>query len=239
MNLSRLSGRIVCSLGIGLGSFFLTPSAGASVIGAFWAFQPATNTAPDSAGPPYVTVNAETFNGTPTLAATGSVASPRSFASPLPGNYTDFEGTTWQAGRNMGWDSGSMGNTFTVTLDTTNVKDLQLRFDYRSTTGGITAFTGLAYSLDGGTTFTPIASVPGFTANSTWNVYTHDLSATDAIENKSSVILRWTLPTITSGTSFRMDNLEITGTLIPEPGTLALAGIGLTLLLARGRRRGA
>lgn len=237
MNRSRLS--VHALFGIAFASSLLLSHrpADGSVIGAFWAFQPETNTAADSAAPAYVTVNAETFPGTPTLAAAGS-ATPRSFGSPLPaGTFTDFAGTVWNPGRNLGWDAGSTGNSFSITLDTTNVENLQLRFDYRSTTGGITAVTELAYSLDGGSSFTPIASVPGFTANSNWLVYNHDLSAADAIENKSSVILRWTLPNIPNGTSFRMDNLQITGGLIPEPGSLALAGLGMILMTLRGRRR--
>jgi hypothetical protein len=186
------------------------------------------------------TVTAETFQGTPTLTYAGSSLSTSGGAS----TFTDYTGAIWLGsggsgtpGHSIGWNAGSTGNSFSVALDTTGFGDLQVGMSIRSFTGGLTGFASLEYSLDGGGAFVSSGLSQTFTSGSGYAASSYVLSSLTAIDNQASVILRWSLADIPSGTSVRIDNLQITASAIPEPSTTAAIAGGAAILVLGLRRR--
>lgn len=193
-------------------------------VGAYFAFQssqtdPGTNAATYSAR-----VTASTFPGSASFSATGSgLTNFQNFGS----SFTAFDGSEWLPGRCATWNanSGSTNNTWQVTLSTTDITDLAVRFKYRLNavkSGGslVTAFSSFQYRIGSGS----FINVPGgplaLTNNTSYdNTWTVDLSALTAIENQASVTLRWSLPDFDSinPTQLRMDDLQITGVSSAEP----------------------
>jgi len=221
--------------------FFAQISFGAIDPGtAFWSFQ--ATPAGTGAGNAFVqSVTVESFVGTPTFAFAGTLIRPGQNPASFSGgaNFTldsityAGDGTTGSVGNVAGWDSESSINSFSVNLATTGFEKFAVRLDYRSTaSGGLTAFTNFQYSLDG-TTFFSLGSPAGLTANSTFLGWSQNLAATTAIDNKPSVTLRWTLPAIPDETSFRLDNLLITSSPIPEPMAVVAGLLGASSLLRR------
>ena len=198
-------------------------AAQALAVGAYWAFQTEQDAGPTNAG--YSTfgnfseaVNVTNWaNGTPSFAYSGSRRTPfDNYGS----DYVAYDGPTWGRGKALGWNANagsSTGNSFQVTLDTTGVEDISVRFEYRlngvqSSAGLVTALSAFEYSVDGG----GFISVPGVSLvlnnNGTYNnEWSADLSAVTAIENAGSITLRWTFPDLiqTSGKQIRVDNLEL------------------------------
>ena len=200
-------------------------AAQALAVGAYWAFQTEQDAGPTNAG--YSTfgnfseaVNVTNWaNGTPSFAYSGSRRTPfDNYGS----DYVAYDGSTWGRGKALGWNANagsSTGNSFQVTLDTTGVEDISVRFEYRlngvqSSAGLVTALSAFEYSVDGG----GFISVPGVSLvlnnNGTYNnEWSADLSTATAIENAGSITLRWTFPDLiqTSGKQIRVDNLELVG----------------------------
>jgi len=205
----------------------------AQIYGAYWSFNDLTTTAWTTASP--------TVNTLPsaTLVRAGSALNNYNNTAVMgSATYTAFDSSSHifnqdsGARRSMAWDIGSTGNSFTLQLNTTGYKDFQVRLDYRRGAAGTspTAFDAFEYSLDSGITWIAISGYPALsTASNTYTAWSHDLSSLSAIENVSSVWLRWTFGTV-AGNNFRIDNVEITGQAIPEPGHAAM--VGLLILLA-------
>ncbi len=162
-------------------------------------------------------------------------------------SFVSFEGgTPWLGsggsstpGHSLAWNAGSTGNTFRFTLNTTGTQDLMIRLAVRSTGSGVgpAAFTSVTY--DNGTggpqTISPTL-YSGFTSGTgAFSVWTADLSTLTAVNNQASVTFQWTIPTLNSNTSFRVDNIQLTA--VPEPSTYALLGLGLAAAVIVGRRR--
>ena len=61
----------------------------------------------------------------------------------------------------------------------------------------------------------------------------------DVIENQPSVKLRWAFEDLGSSPqeSVRIDNIQASAIVVPEPGTIALLGLGGLALVAISRRR--
>lgn len=186
----------------------------------------------------HVVVTAETFPGTPTLTSTGSENLLSTFQS-TP--FTAYNSIAYGAGAALAWNPGSTVNSFTLNLDMTHLEDLKIRLDYRGTSSvGFTQFSAIEYSLNNGASYNSAVSSPTLTMNSNiLNLTTSqlDFSSVGAIEDQSSVLIRFSMPDVPSGNSFRIDNLQIQATTIPEPGTLALVGVALAALLLFNRRR--
>lgn len=205
---------------------------------AFWSF----DTAADGNGSFSSIVTASTFASTPTLSITGSSLV---IGGAGGATFTAFDASTWQAsgtgatpGHSMGWLSGSTGNHFDVTLNTTGLSSLQVRMDIRSFTGGLTQFSSLTYSLDGGSTFVSSGLTETFsTTTSAYTPKSYSLSSLTEIDNQSSVILRWSLADTTQ--SLRIDNLQITAmTAVPEPAASGvMAGMATILAVVYFRRQ--
>ena len=118
-------------------------------------------------------------------------------------------------------------------IDTTGYQGLIMSFVIRSTNTGFIE-NNLSWSVDGGTTFTEFGTFWG--GNATWPVLSFNLSDYTELDNRSNVIMRFTMGSATSTLgSTRIDNMKFAGGIIPSPGTLAL--LVLTGLSARRRRR--
>lgn len=204
-----------------------TPTAPAAVF-AYWSFQtedPETFT---------TVVTNETFPGLPLLTRTGSTDN-----NAGTGFSNPEDGVNYSAGRAMFWTS--VASTFTLSLDTTGLTDLNIRMDIRSAESGAgtrtEGFTSVEYSLNGGTDYTLIAGIPpfGITSNN-FNAYSIDLSALDAIENQANVLLQFSLPEQNNPnfSNVRIDNLLVTA--VPEPASMVLVALAGGTLLFRRRR---
>lgn len=214
-------------------TFFAVTSSRAAVLYSFWSFD--TFTSGDGAFTTAVT--AETMPGTPTISYAGS-----SLLSSGGSTFTAFNGTTWTGsngsatpGHSLGWSSGSTGNSFSITLDTTGLESLQVAMSIRSYTGGLTSFSSLEYNTGSGFVSSGLSLSPFSTSTSFVN-YSLDLSSLTAINNQSSVTLRWTLASIPNNTSVRIDNIQLSASTVPEPSALALFALGIGLFLLRRRR---
>ena len=197
-------------------------AAQALTVGAYWAFQ-----IEQEAGSNYSNfgtfseaVNVTNWpNGEPSFAYSGSR---KTIFDNFGSDYTAYDGSTWGRGKALAWNASagsSTGNSFQVTLDTTGVEDISVRFGYRlngvqSSAGLVTALSAFEYSVDGG----GFISVPGVSLalnnNGTWgDEWSADLSTATAIENAGLVTLRWTLPDLAQGANqqIRVDDLELIG----------------------------
>jgi hypothetical protein len=121
--------------------------------------------------------------------------------------------------------SQNNGASIIFEVDTTSYTDLGVSWAQRGTSTGYTSRV-FAYSTDG-VTYTDFATDSG-ALTSTFVTESYDLSAIDALEGLSSVFFKITVDGATSANgNNRIDNLTVTGTLVPEPGTAILALLSL------------
>jgi hypothetical protein len=160
-------------------------------------------------------------------------------------SFTDFQGTVWTgsggstgAGNSLAWTGGgaNLTGSFSITLNTSELTDLNVRLAVRAAgTGATSSFSSFTYDVGGGAQ--AIATPLGFTAGSTFSTWTADLSSIGALSNKESVTLTWSFANNISGTSLRVDNIQITAVAIPEPSTYAaligVAALGVVLVHRR------
>jgi hypothetical protein len=187
------------------------------------------------------TATDSTFAGTPTFTRNGS-ATGGTFHGTGTAYTNPISGTTYTAGFAAYWNGteATQNNGFTLSLNTVDLSDLEFRMDFRSAESGsgsrATAFSAVSYSLDNGNSYTPISGIPAWgISDNNFNSYSFNLASLDAIENKSSVLLKFDIPNQNSpgaSANLRLDNLLVTA--VPEPSSfLALAAGGLVLLRRR------
>jgi len=244
-----------------LGAAFCSHSA-VSAASVYWSFQNTTDALAGSGSKSGFTAN-DGFLGTPTVTqfkpATGPAAS---FGTGGASSYT-YGGTEYRGsgsgaapGFSMLWGTseGSTGTFalagigFTVTLNTTGLSDLAMRFDVRSATGdpgkGVppSRFSLIEYSYDGVAWFdTGLAAGTGWQAKAgaLFEEETVNFSSISQINNQANVQLRFTFqdgstPSADVTQNIRIDNLLFTA--VPEPTSVALLGLGALALGARRRR---
>lgn len=125
------------------------------------------------------------------------------------------------------------GNWFQFEVPTTGYEDIILTYATRGTGTGFNSHD-VSYSVNGGG-FVGLGAHAAQNT-STWVLHTTDLSAVAAADNVASLVIRITLNGATGATgNNRFDNVQINGTQIPTPGSLALLGLG-GLVAARRRR---
>ncbi len=110
--------------------------------------------------------------------------------------------------------------------------------------GGDTATISWSYSLDGGSTFNPIAGTTAVIAanQASFSVYTADFSAVTALNGVAGLLIGLEYSENSAAASVFLDNVAIYATAtsaIPEPSSFAaLAGLcGLGFAAGRRRRR--
>jgi hypothetical protein len=108
-----------------------------------------------------------------------------------------------------------------------------MTFDARRNTPGFKSNT-VSYSVDGGTSFTPIATFnPSSSAFTSWTI---NLEDEDAIELLSDVRIRITFDGATNPGGFaRLDNVQFHATPAPEAGGALLWLAGAMIVLSRRR----
>ncbi|RRJ94729.1 hypothetical protein Ga0100231_010625 [Opitutaceae bacterium TAV4] len=147
--------------------------------------------------------------------------------------YTDPAGNTWTGsgasgtpGHSISWGDPSTGNSFSVTLNTTGLKDLSVRLDVRAANTGtsvLKTFSAFTYSIDGAAPVAIPATLSFTTGSNQFYEWTADLSSIVALNNQSNVKLTWSLASLVGNGSVRIDNVEIrANSAIPEPATTAI-----------------
>jgi MYXO-CTERM domain-containing protein len=135
----------------------------------------------------------------------------------------------------------NVGDYYQISLATTGYSSVSVAWEQTRSFTGPAGFEAVL-SVDGGSTF---SSLGAYTVNQvSWNATTPVTtssfgSVASAADNQASVIIRFKV--VTAGTSTttgtnRIDNISVTGTVVPVPSPGAVALVGLAGLVARRRR---
>jgi hypothetical protein len=177
---------------------------------------------------------AENVIGTPTLLVDGGQKDPDGKDGVA---YVDVLGVSHIAGQAAAWDDvkvSGLDAEWIVTINTTGWKDIGVRFDYKAWDPTTTTFD-LDYRLSETAEWVEILDNQTITANNAFHTFAYSLADIGAIENKSLVQFRFNDLDENGNDKFAFDNLEFTGTLIPEPMTILLLGFGAAAIA--GKRR--
>jgi len=141
-----------------------------------------------------------------------------------------------------------VGDYFQVTVDTRGYGDISISWDQTRSSTGPSVFD-LKMSVDGGTNFTTVnagysvvyAGASG-TPTTPWSTTTNQSGFTtttiagSTAADKASVIFRFVnTSTVAAAGTNRIDNISVTGNVVPAPGALAL--LGVAGLVGSRRRR--
>ena len=169
--------------------------------------------------------------------------------------YHALSATTWSSpGGNgstysLSSNNWSSGDYYQVSMATTGYSDISVSWDQTRSGTGPSAFS-LSMSTDGGANFTTLlasytvvqAGLAG-TGTTNWNTTTNQTGFTTtsiigiSAANKGNILLRFnSLSTTASAGTGRVDNISVTGAVVPVPTPGAVALIGLAGLVARRRR---
>jgi PEP-CTERM motif len=188
---------------------------------------------PNAAG--YTTnPTAENLIGTPTLVLSGGTLDPDGKDGVA---YTDAAGVSHAMGQSAAWDEINISGDnarWIVTIDTVGWTDLSVRFDYKAWSSKTNSFD-IDYRLSDSDPWTNILNNTPIVGDQTFHSFAYSLASLDAIENQSLVELRFNDFDNHGSGKLAFDNFELTGTLVPEPATIALFGLGITAII---RRRG-
>jgi len=154
----------------------------------------------------------QSFAGTTTLSIDG-----------VSGGSFAFQGAVNQGVTNNGAQA-------IFSFDGSAWNSLSIDFARRGTSTGFNLL--IIEIFDGGSSLGVIDTIAG-AQSSTWNSNNYDLSALDGIAD-ASVVFTFDGATSDTGNN-RLDNVTISGTVIPTPGALAL--LGMSGLVATRRRR--
>lgn len=140
----------------------------------------------------------------------------------VSGGSFSFQGATSQNVTNNGAQA-------IFSFDGSTWTDLQFDFARRGTNTG---FNSVAIELFDGSTSLGILDTLG-AVGSTWEASNYDLSALNGVAD-ASIVFTFDGATTDTGNN-RLDNVTISGTVVPTPGAFALLGMG-GLIGARRRR---
>ena len=161
--------------------------------------------------------------------------------------------TTWSSPTGNGStyslssNNWATGDYYQVSMATTGYSDISVSWDQTRSGTGPSSFS-LSMSTDGGANFTTLlasytvvqAGLAG-TGTTSWNAVTNQTGFTTttiigiSAANKGNIMLRFSsLSTTAAAGTGRVDNISVTGAMIPAPGAVAL--IGLAGLISRRRR---
>jgi len=192
-----------------------------------WTFE---TSVPTTAGPHVAETGV--FAGNATSNSGGTLSNPAG-----NGSAESFSSNGWNA-----------GEYYQFSTSTTGYKDITISFAQAASNTGPQNFQ-FQYSTDGinylnfGSSY--VGPTPDFdgSAFKATNVLSYNLTSITALNEKAAVGFRVAVVgstaendgTIASGGTFRIDDFTVNGNLVPEPGSLALLGLG-GLLIARRRR---
>jgi hypothetical protein len=168
--------------------------------------------------------------------------------------YHALAATTWSSPSGNGStyalssNNWSVGDYFQVALSTANYSDISLSWDQTRSGTGPSSFR-VDMSTDGSNFTTILASYSVIqaglagTGTSAWSVangvqsaFTSTITNISGASNQGTIVFRFVnLSTVAAGGTNRIDNISISGTLVPAPGAMALLGVA-GLLGARRRR---
>ena len=208
-------------------SVIIITSANAAQQMAIWDFGP--NAAGYTTNP-----TAENLVVTPTLVLSGGTLDPDGKDGVA---YTDAAGVSHAMGQSAAWDEINISGDnarWIVTIDTVGWTDLSVRFDYKAWSSKTNSFD-IDYRLSDSDPWTNILNNTPIVGDQTFHSFAYSLASLDAIENQSLVELRFNDFDNHGSGKLAFDNFELTGTLVPEPATIALFGLGITAII---RRRG-
>ncbi|MFO0690064.1 MAG: PEP-CTERM sorting domain-containing protein [Myxococcota bacterium] len=233
-HVSQILARMTMALSVLVLALTGVATANATTI-AMWTFE---TSAPTTAGP----FGAEVGSGS----ARGFHAGASTYSSPAGnGSPRSFSSNTW-----------AVGDYYQFQVDLSGYQDVLISWDQTSSGTGPRDFS-LQYSFDG-TNFVSFADysvLANAAPNPVWSsggsrspLYTlsYDLSAISVLDGVSTAYFRMTDRStvsasggvVASGGTGRVDNVLIEATVVPEPGTALLLGIGLASLGGfRGRAR--
>jgi hypothetical protein len=178
---------------------------------------------------------AENVIGTPTLVLSGGTLDPTGKNGVA---YTDAAGVSHIDGQAGAWDEIKVSGDnarWIVTIDTVGWADIGLRFDYKAWSSKTTSFD-IDYRLNDNDPWTNILNNTPIVGDQTFHSFAYSLASLDAIENQSIVELRFNDFDNKGSGKLAFDNFELTGTLIPEPATIGLFGLGITAIIRRRRK---
>ena len=190
------------------------------------------------------------FNYTYGAADLGALTSGTS----LSGFHT-ASATTWSSPAGNGGayslssNNWATGDYYQVSMATTGYSDISVSWDQTRSGTGPSSFS-LSMSTDGGANFTTLLASytviqAGFagTGTTSWNSVTNQSGFTTttiagiSAANQGNVLFRFSsLSTPSAGGTNRVDNISVTGAVVPVPTQGAIALVGLAGLVARRRR---
>lgn len=156
--------------------------------------------------------------------------------------FTDAAVNSHIAGQALHWNdvSGTANDaSIIITIDTTGWQDMAIRWDYFSdNTGGKkgpVSFS-LDYQVDSSGWIGILGDQP-ITRDDAWHIFSYDLSSLTAINNQSSVQFRINdFNHNDLNGDYWQDNIQLTGTPIPEPFSVILFALGGAALLRKRQR---
>lgn len=138
----------------------------------------------------------------------------------------------------------SAGDYYEARVSTSNYANISVSWDQARSSTGPSSFE-LIFSIDGGSSWTTVTNytvlqsggggAPGTWSSTAYNALYSSSQALAGAENASLLIVRFrSLVTATSSGSNRIDNVVISGDLVPAPGAVAL--LAVAGLVSRRRR---
>jgi hypothetical protein len=180
-------------------------------------------------------VTTENVDGTPMLTLDGGEIDPDGKDGI---EYTDSEGTFHSEGQAAAWIDLKVSSTdaeWTMMINTTGFEDMTIRWDYKAWNSDTDSFD-LDYRVDGGLWQELLNNEP-ITGDETYHSVSLDMSGISAIEDQPVVEFRFYDLDRNGNDEYAFDNLELSGSVIPEPCTIALLALaGIKVLRKRERK---
>lgn len=174
---------------------------------------------------------AENVIGTPTLVLSGGEKDNNGKNGVV---YIDVAGVSHIAGQAAAWEDVKVSEgadaDWIVTINTTSWQDISVRFDYKAWDPTTTSFD-LDYRLSETDLWIEILNNESITADGAFHSFSYSLLSD--IDNQPTVQLRFYDLDETGNDKFAFDNLEFSGTQIPEPTTILLFGLGVSAILRK------
>lgn len=186
---------------------------------ALWDFGPAATSYTTAA-------TLENLNGTPLLELGGGTLDPDGKNGVA---FTDAGGMARADGQAGAWDeinlAGGPDAYWTMTLNLYGYERLVLRWDYKAWDASTTSFD-LDYRLDPGAAWLSLLNNQAITADNNFHSFSIDLMPLTPIVSQPFVQFHLSDLDRNGSGKFALDNLQVTGSPLPEPTLLLLLACG-------------